>query len=575
MMKSTPVRSFGKVFETSLGKVFGKALWCHVLCLIVLCVIVGCADEVSETEYIVSPYTEQTMEFFERSSADDWPIVLATVQIGKKKFIVRKQTRNLIIYLDKHTLRTVPKKLVKGIVFQWLTIDSNGPFDPAVLKKILCAFGTINAKWLKLRNLEIDEASSYNDKHPIIRTLTQAPKCVLNIESLQIYTTPKSSIEWLQERVVLSESPIGLLIDCRPDFGNLEVLDGFSATEIISLTLYGIDKLDSMDCKLLREGPWPDMLHLDCDTPTVPEISEQIIQNMLAKEWMGLRVPISVWKELMKPPAQAKRLTADNLTIYLTPSQAQTLPPVGMNWTAAKHLRIDFRKDNSLVTITALEQTLDWVSRSFVGLEKIDVEGLYAPRVTDFVRSNIFDITTNPTLTRIRVCGISCLHDPNIIIPRGSNILCLSLEAWELYRSGKLGDELANSQADLSQLSPEQQAIVMSREEMAADDKPCNVCCESLDYLRSSSPDIGISILGHPKHSVCCRCLDGMVKARGTVGPIMCPVCRQEHRLPLFKNQIERNTQGVFEVTILTPPLSSSLPVLTFPRAIQPELPAI
>ncbi|OAG30419.1 hypothetical protein NEDG_02209 [Nematocida displodere] len=272
----------------------------------------------------------------------------------------------------------------------------------------------------------------------------------------------------------------------------------------------------------------------------------------------------------MKPSEQPKHLTAEYLTITFSRGSSIPAPVVGMDRATARYLSIQLTNANNLLTRIDLEQALDWVSTAFVGLEKLSVWVGGALALIEFVRSHTFDITTIPTLRRIIVSGIECMH-----IPHGSNILCLSLEAWELYRSGKLGDELANSQTDLSALSPEQQAMVMNQEELGDDVKACTVCLCSADELRSSSPDTQISILDHPKHSVCCRCLDGMVKARGTVGPIMCPVCRQEHMLPLVKNQIERNTQGVFEVTILTPPLSSSLPVLTFPRAIQPELPAI
>ncbi|OAG30741.1 hypothetical protein NEDG_02261, partial [Nematocida displodere] len=457
-MKSKIVRSFkkviGKVLGKVIGEVFGKALRCHLLCLIVLCVIVGCADEVSEPEYITSPYTEKTIAFFEKSSSEYCPNVLKTVEIDGKRCLLKDQTQTIRISLDKYTLKHIPKNLVKGIVFNGLTIDSNGSFDPAVLKKILSAFGTINADVLALKKLEI-WVSSYNDEHPrtLAQTPTRTPKCILNVKVLTIYATPKTTIEWLQERVDLSLSRINLLIDCMADFGNLEVLDGFNAEEITSLMLYGIDKLEGLDCSLFREGPLPDELFLwDSTYGTPPKISEQIIQNMLAKEWVRLRMPVELWVELMKPSEQPERLTAGKLWIYLAPYQTQTLiRTIGMNLAWVKDLTLDFGKDDTMLTSTALEQTLDWISRNFSGLEELSVNGLTTPTLIEFVRTHTFGITTNPTLKRIEVFDVECMH-----IRDESNIVCFSLEAWELFGSGKLGDELANSQTDLSQLSPEQ-----------------------------------------------------------------------------------------------------------------------
>ncbi|OAG30265.1 hypothetical protein NEDG_02254, partial [Nematocida displodere] len=450
-MKSNLVRSFGKVFETSLGKrlgkVLGKALWCHVLCLIVLCVIVGCADEVSEPNYIVSPYTEQTMEFFDRSRSDDWPNRLETVEIDGQRCILKKQTRVIFISLQNYTLETVPEKLVEGIPFFGLALGSDEPSDPAVLEKILSVFGTINAWLLELRNLEV-RVSSDNDEHP------RPPRCVINANIFRISHTPKTTIEWVQKRLALSESQLLFIISCMPDFGNLEVLDGFSPACLVRLALHDIDKLDSLDCKLFREGPLPDELEISGNsTVTTPKISEEIIWNMLAKKkWVSLRMPVELWVELMKPSEQPKLLRVGYLQIVFCPGSSIPTPVVGMDRVTAGYLSIRLTNAKNLLTITDAEQTLDWVSTAFVGLETLIVDGPSGPELKYFIRSHTIDIPTIPTLKRIEVFDVECLHDPNIIRD-DSKIVCLSLEAWELFGSGKLGDELANSQTDLSQLS--------------------------------------------------------------------------------------------------------------------------
>ncbi|OAG29863.1 hypothetical protein NEDG_02212 [Nematocida displodere] len=568
MMKSNHIRLVRTVCK--------KTLQCPVLWVSVFCVIVGCSMDLPLPEYIVSPYTEQTIAFFEKSGSERLPNQLETIQIAGKRHILKKQSQPMDIDFDIYTLESVPDQLTQGIEFNKLSIltTENRSINPAVLEKILRVFGTVNAEILSFHN-RVTTASPDDLVQRFERSLahhndseTAAPltRWVLNVKNLRVFSNTVLPIKQFQERVDLSQCQINLTLAGELELENLEVLDGFNARSIEVLILFYVKRLDSLDCKLFREGPLPSDLRIQSKSTLTPKISEEVARNMLANMWADLIIPMEVWVELFQPGEQPKHLTAEYLKITFSRGSSIPVPVVGMARATVGFLSIELANANSVPTPTDLENTLEWVSINFEGLKSF---GVWAqdvpPALRDFVRNNQFEITSIPTLTSIRVCGIECMC--------GSNILCLSLEAWELFGCGKLGDELG--QADLSQLSPEQQAMVMNREEMAADNDACHVCLCSADELRSSSPDTQISILDHPKHSVCCRCLDGMVKARGTVGPIMCPVCRQEHMLPLFKNQIERNTQGVFEVAILTPPLSSSLPVLTFPRAIQPELPAI
>ncbi|OAG31527.1 hypothetical protein NEDG_00002 [Nematocida displodere] len=164
IMESNPVTSFGKVCK----KIFEKTLWWPVLCLGVFCMGVSCADEVYVPEYITSLYTEQTMEFFERSCSDDWSNALKTVEKDGQRCLLKDQTQTIRISPEKYTLETVPAKLVEGIEFDTLIIRSSGPFDLAVLEKTLSSFGTINAYALELYKLD-------NNPNTICRALGEVP----------------------------------------------------------------------------------------------------------------------------------------------------------------------------------------------------------------------------------------------------------------------------------------------------------------------------------------------------------------------------------------------------------------
>ncbi|OAG30411.1 hypothetical protein NEDG_02233 [Nematocida displodere] len=573
-MESKTVISFSNLFTTGLR-------WALV-CLAVLSVGVFCTQEESLDDHMEwTPQTNQTIEFFEKGSFE-WCPGLETVEKDGKRHIRKEQSQWLVLLVSKHSLETVPENLVQGIVFTNLTISSTGQNNSAVVEKILNAFGTITADWLELDSIVINGCGSDNDDPavqggvsgasgvgPSEQTPTQAPlspTCRLNINNLKISNTSKPSIKWLLERIDLSGSRIGLAIACGTDFGNLEVLNRFNAASITRLVLYDIDKLNSLDCKLFQEGPLPGVLDLQSNSTATPKMSEQIIQNMLATYWMDLHLPESLWQELMQPSEQPKHLTAKTLKITLEAGSTIPPPAVGMNRATTRHLTIDFASENDLPTTTDLEQTLEWASRGFEGLEELSVLVQGAHVLGDFARNNKFEITTIPTLTSIRVCGIEC----SVYQSKKETILCLSLEAWELYTKGKLADELTSSRTDLSALSPKQQEIVMNRKEIVDKDKePCLICRETFDELKKTNPNTEICVLDYPTHRVCGECLDSVINSSGDAVRAKCPFCREHLRLPLIKHKIHKNSQGDFGLTLDRH--TAILPVLSFPRTAAME----
>ncbi|OAG30416.1 hypothetical protein NEDG_02206 [Nematocida displodere] len=388
MMKSTPVRSFGKVFETSLGKrlgrVIGKALRCRVLCLIVFCMAVGCADEVSVPEYIASPYTEQTMEFFEKSRPDlpkrngfgsaDRQNMLVTVEIDGQRCLLKKQREIIYINPKNYTLETVPEHLVQGIEFNILTIAPGDEHkiartNPDVLEKILNALGTICADTLLFYHLDLDGSGSGNKIQRMTRSVRrigrwssgnfgrkETPELVpaitryiLSIKTLWIQHNTLPAIVWLQKRLNLSHCRINLTILGKLQLDNLEVLDGFDAGSIEALTLKYVKRLDSLECKLLREGPLPEELAISTTKPIFPKIPEQIAYKIIAKEWRCLEVPMVMWRNLMSPGRSPKLFIAAELMICIpqyggahTMLPAPSLPVMGDNIARVNSLIVYF-----------------------------------------------------------------------------------------------------------------------------------------------------------------------------------------------------------------------------------------
>ncbi|OAG30742.1 hypothetical protein NEDG_02262 [Nematocida displodere] len=413
-----------------------KLLGCQLTWLGVFCMAVGCADKVPVPGYITSPYTKQTIKFFKKSGSDGRVNRLEIVEIDGERRLLKKQTQSFTIALDKYTLKNIPKKLAQGIEFRTLAIESTAHFDPAVLEKILSAFGTINADKLELSNLAINKVTARtnpntntNDANIFQRCLQALwgmcrrvfelvfrlvngvpPKCTVNVKDLGIYSTPNTSIEWLQERVDLPGSPIELVIHCMPDFGNLEVLDGFNAAEISRLDLFGIDELGSLDCKLLREGPLPDVLVLKSDKPVTLDIPEQIIRKIASNQWTGLGLSMCVWEELAKLCGQYNSpITADGLRVYLAPDCSLSFPVVKRNQISAGSLSIIFHNSQLLVTYQEITVALGWASRYFGGLGKLVI--LTEPDAVDeedLIEHSYFVISSTPAIAHVWINDVVC-----------------------------------------------------------------------------------------------------------------------------------------------------------------------
>ncbi|OAG31299.1 hypothetical protein NEDG_01777 [Nematocida displodere] len=457
-MESKPVRYFRKLLE----RVLEKALKRQVLWICVLCLVVGCAEEVLGPGYIVSPYTEKTIEFFGRSGSDDWPNVLETIEIEGQKHVLRRQAGSIRINLSKYTIETVPDHLAQDIEFVDLTIRSCGQFDPVVLNKILTAFGTIYAATIRVCDLEDSCLEPADNNTQLLdmcapgmalegcasNTLelpAQEPRCVLKIKHLRMFGTGISAIRWFQERVDLSQSWINLEIMGGLKLESLEVLDGFNALGVSIVWLTELASLDSMDCKLLQAGPLPDVLVIHTLVPVAARMSEEIVQNMLNKEWVGLNIPMNVFEELMKPSNQPKNLSANKLMVY-TPRHSPDmedlgtpLPPMGDNQLLVESLTVYFYNTNGLATHTDLIKALSWTAGCVRGLVKLIVENQHpSTALEDFVKNNKVVIATNPALTSIRACNIECLYMGG----RKQPVLCFSLEGWKRCTGGDLPKEM-------------------------------------------------------------------------------------------------------------------------------------
>ncbi|OAG31154.1 hypothetical protein NEDG_01567 [Nematocida displodere] len=561
----------------------------YIIWLVAMPYIAQCAQESvpkSYPDHIVSPYTKQTIKFFDKSKLERWTPVLDTVNINGEEHILKKQPNTKQINLNKYTIGSVPEGLVQEIEFDVLRIVSWSKktpkrIDPALLEKIFAVLGGIHAETLELFRLDIsDSGSGVNIVKSLSRLIRSNPLKAENttpaaepiltvpiiIKTFRIIDCPEKLIRRLQKQMDLSQSHISLKIDSKLELDSLELLDGFNAAGVEALVCYYFLRLDSLDCRLFREGPLPDELIIKSPNSLNTKISEQIAQKMVDKHWKKITMYVRTWEELMKPTGPPMQITLDKLTLFV-PScgdiadlQNGTFPSLGDNLTTVNTLTFFVYNESHPVTVPVLVRTLVWISTYFRGMEVLMVgsENLTLD-LKAFILSSQFEITTNPALTSIRVDVFECLAS----LKKKEAILGFSPEAWALYREGKLANELTQSQTDLSQLSAEQQKMVMSSEPALDKSEPaCNICRETYDELRDSSPKATIYILDQLLHRDCTSCLKWLAKTGEKYGYINCPgSCGGKITLPMVKHEIQQNAQGGFEVTFgSTSPRFWSLP---------------
>ncbi|OAG32285.1 hypothetical protein NEDG_02036 [Nematocida displodere] len=533
--------------------------------------------------HIVSPYTEETLQFFSLSGSAYFPNNLETVQVAAQTHILKKQTRTTYIDLQKYSLETVPSQLAQDIEFATLlvsTVDQIVPTrtSPAILGKILRAFGTICADTLELHSMDIvgpnnitnsiQRMVQFFSRYQEPENTAPAPKCILKIKKLNIFGSTVAAINWLLARMDLSLSRIELVLNGEFRLDNLNLLDGFNSAGIDRLEIFGLVRVNSLDCKLFLEGPLPDILLLHSDYILTPTVSNQIIQNMFSKSWAVLCISIQLWEKLMVPTEHPKHFNVKLLRIYVPwydrTTLVQNIPfsPMGDNLVAGESLMISFFCYQEWITSQNIVRALEWVSKYFRGLKTLSVGDLPTlPQLRVFASTKQFEIITNPSLTSITISGVEC----SAYQKKKEAILCFSFEAWALYRAGKLGTELAQTHTDLSVLSDLQQSLFLAPGPTHLNEPVCVVCMGMLEDLRETDPNAEVCILDHPEHRLCSGCLDGVCSIRDEdtgegITFIRCPVCRGEHSLPISKHKIQKNDQGSFGITVARP-----LGFLTFP----------
>ncbi|OAG31162.1 hypothetical protein NEDG_01575 [Nematocida displodere] len=577
-------------------KVCKKLLTCQILCLVGVCMAATYSKpQATPNECEIELLSIKTVSFFSKSSSLEHPNKLFLFHSEGKDLVEMNQRNPMYIALDQYTQQQIPELLTRGLNFDILTIGQpkDTKTDRVVLTKVLAALSTIWADTLEFVGIDVDELRPKPYiANPGQRTLAgvreetrdcsgslsnqKLPKpsppstytCVAHIKNLKFSSVGQLSIAWLQKHLDMSQSQITLILVDAIEIDGLEVLDGFKIGAIVKLWIGDFLRCDSLDCRLLRDGPLPQELVITGLYTVTPHLPKEVARRIIKHRWSVLTMPSHIWELLMSPIELTSCIYVDKLAINmvyfdgLSTFCSTSLPVIRHNMGQANLLTINFQAEDDTLTEDNLCYILDWVCKQFIDLTDLQIGSSTAlAHIPSCVTNKLFILETLPSLTTIMVGD----KEAEIFQDVSKRLLCLSLDAWEslLTRRPNVWLDLGfNSGSHVSLLSSSEQEMLACHTWVGTPGEIlCGECYTQLHRFKETRPSVQICFLEHPKQRICSDCLIRLFNS-GELSRKLPSFKLSKKVLPL-KNIIESDHRGGFylKLPVTTPPR----PLLSFP----------
>ncbi|OAG30446.1 hypothetical protein NEDG_01988 [Nematocida displodere] len=503
--------------------------------------------------YLVSPYTDQTIAFFEMSGS-----TLATRTVETTTYIVKDQYMPIKIYLNSYDLADIPDHLVEEMVFDCITIGCKAafkyqtppPLALALLEKVLRAFGTaLHADRLTITTLgeildsETDVSHSQQacealsglalSPNPVTEDEKTPPKLLkLYAKHIELQRVSVASICWLLPRLDVSECEVALFVQQVPELTNLRCLDGFNPKALLKLYVGGAYNLADIDCVLLRENKVLNELGL-WETPEWLYASPETLQAIATKHWDRMGVPIELWIALGN--VLQKTLDVANLIIYCKFLAARDgiWDTVCEEKTSVKSLELRLTNPNSArPSNRELTELLVWIDSWVIDTERLTISvfcDATPPTFTDHIYIDIEPLL--PSLKRL-YCVLN--DGRTICLYNRKSILWIEPAAYKDWADGKLNTTMAKI-CSQKILSVSDDIITPFTPPTDPNPNPtcfeCNMSVEEIVKVSPKTQPIYLGIVCKAGHMACKPCLDNLHKtkyASKEAQPQACPLCGDE-----------------------------------------------
>ncbi|OAG31531.1 hypothetical protein NEDG_00006 [Nematocida displodere] len=530
--------------------------------------ICAAVEEKIYNQYLESPHTARTLEFFGVSGYD---LLTRTPSSATSPRIAENQWGDIEIHLNKYTLETIPDEIVQGIRFGNLIIcakysrkEKAWPIKHDVVEKVLRALGTVYADKLAICSI-IDVAA------PRKRSSLAPPTCPNTPRLLRVYT-PHLELKKLSSAAAgvflalidLSACKLVLRMPNACNLTNLGFLDKANPKRILELYVWDAVNLTNIDCEALQDRAVVfDFELLGTTNPVCA--SPATLQGIASKKWARLGVPADLWNQITSEIRATPNTNTESLQVGVLTLTVHFLHTIvdfvnrvyGVQVFAnSLNLRLANRC-SQLRSYRTLKNIFGWVSRCFSGVKEVAVSGFgpgYTPIPTIYQYLCIDTILPDLTRLHYEVTSEQTLH-----LYSTQSILWIAPNTYFAWASGNLNKEMVEVCSENVVFIGNNTATNPFFPPKTPELDPCCFGCQKTVSQFNSAPVkdmvLYLGIVCEKGHMGCNSCLKKLAK-KSQAGNLRfcCPHCTAQIRTTGFSGVIRRDKEhprGHFDISRL------------------------
>ncbi|OAG30751.1 hypothetical protein NEDG_02145 [Nematocida displodere] len=497
--------------------------------------------------YIESPYTPETLSFFERAGCP-----LKTITVGAQKHILTEQPGIMTLRLYNTGIRTIPGQLVSGMIFLNLTIIISAlkisKLPPQfVAYMFLTAIKVLVAKELLIFWCE--------DEDPVLITL-ETEHAKIFVETLVLEGMNNASIGWILDHNDFSKCDLNLRIQHSSRVKSLMFIDRLKCRTLQSLGLRGLPNLKVLACRALENGcVLNDLsLYLYSEELVLPE---RVLLGIAGKSWSRLCVPKTVWDRLCNVTTNRFNIRTlsvqfnhyrhfENIQWFRPNNNARARPYV-------QNLNVILPLESTIENVEQIQNLLAWASDVFEGVLIIEIYGSVRGGgiFKDLVRS-CFYIYAFPDLLSLMIGYIPCrLHYFNCPT---SSIICVASEIYPDWVDGKINGMWDKYSVDRAKrLTQNRPTAFLRQENLPTRARGCPSCKSpfgTLSKTPTGSP-VYICMVGLRENLMCNLCLARLLGYQELIHEsAMCNMCDVFIRPTITKYLVEKTANGTYSLQV-------------------------
>ncbi|OAG28993.1 hypothetical protein NEDG_01132 [Nematocida displodere] len=567
-MKCLWYRPTGKVVET-----LAKCTWPTVLrkafLLLTATVLVAASldsdKKGTEDSCLDSPYTKQTISFFEKAGS---ALTICAQQDCSR--LAKSQVNKITIYLRNLTLESVPDQMTEGMAFTRLIFNNGAKSSQStevsnreVVKKVFKALGTlVTFKLTFFKFTEDTEPCSdvAADTAGLKKTTAEflmeesgtrtGTSRILKAVTTHLYFRAVSdySMDWVLPCLDLSECIFHLYIHEVPAIKSLLFLDHLNPKGVFALWVYNAKELKNLDCTLLKRQQVLNGLEV-CKTPEDLFGSTETLRGIAGKSWRSLALDAKLWKGVAHQITNSFAVKELAITVSFTLDSDRFWGKVYRMQASVKTLKLRLINPNdSPKSKKTLKDLMEWIARCFVDVTAlwfIDAHNQCPPEFLTY-----HHISIDPLLPNLKHLHYKLVGGKVLQLYRAGSTLWISPEAYSSWAQGGLNRSIAKicKKAIFSIYGT--QCMSFRATAWFSPNPGCFVCQKTVSEFTQMIPmdrPRYIGIVYKKGHAACWTCLANLLREKQKAGgePLCCLLCGDKIVHSGFNGVIRNSVNGI------------------------------